>query len=353
MQGFNAFVNYCVILFLFIIAACFILLLFTRILVYRREKKNNKQRKKIRNLLEQYKQNGAENIDISSIKTKLGIRVMVQMLGEEGTEYCDDIQRLISEAAVGFDIYLKRQLDSNDMSHSALVIKLIGELRIPGFNMQIGQFLYDNKSNADIQYVCYMALSLLGATEALAPLCLDESFEQLLSFRSFREIFKSFNGNKPQLCGMLINAADNYIKRVAIIMIGENKLTGFSNELMKFINSDDINLAIEAIKALSMTSYDNAAPYIVKLLDHERWEIRSTAVKALSNMGIELYAYAIANKLHDSEWWVRYNAATALAEYSNIHEVLYSVTNSGDRFATEILRYALQRKALKAGGRGA
>lgn len=345
LTGLHVAINFIIVLLLVAIIICFALLVNVHASDYLRERKQNKRKQLLFAIIERYRQGEDVVADIIKYRTRAGVAVLIQVLAECDEDTVALLQKLIREA--GFEAYIKRQLESGDVAYCTLLIKLIGELRLLGFSDFIADFLYRYKKGANLQYVGFLTLSLLGDADTLIPICLDDNFTQSLSFRSLKEIFKHFDGDRVALCEALLKAPDNYIRRVALNMVAEDSLAPLAPNAMKLLHQLDINIVIDAVRALGQIGYEPAVPELLQLSGHERWEVRNAVVHALAAINLEKYAPYIAKGLSDKEWWVRYNAAAALAGYSRVKELQQAPAVLNDRFATEILQYAIQRKALQ------
>lgn len=312
---------------------------------YIRQRRLDKRKQVLYAIVEQYAQGGDTLRELDKYRTKTGVAVLSQVLGECDETLAATIQKMVREA--GFEAYIKKQLESGDVAYCTLLIKLIGELRLRGFSDYISEFLYKYKRDVNLQYVGFLTLSLLGDSDTLIPICLDDDFTQSLSFRSLKEIFKHFSGDRTKLCDALLQAPDNYIRRITLIMIGEYALGAIADRTLKLLHTLDVNIVIDAVRSLGQLQYEPAAPELQALFSHERWEVRNAVVRALASINLEKYAMDVAKGLSDQEWWVRYNAATALADYSRVQELQQCDAIRQDKFATEILQYAIRRKALR------
>ncbi len=345
MEILHGFMNYCSTVFVLIIMLCVVLLMCAHAIVSFRNKQISKRKRQLYDALEQYAAGGNAKTLFSAFQSRKGVEVLTKVIGE-----CDEVTvkriREIAKAAA-YDDFLKKQLHNKEIAYCTMVLKLVGELRLQGFSGFVLEFLYKYRKNIDLQYVGFLALSLLGDAEALIPVCMDGSYTQALSFRSLKEIFKHFSGDRARICSVLLKAPDNYVRRVCLIMIGEYKIQQLATDTSALLDDKDMNIVLDSVRALGQLKYAPIVPRIQQLISHEKWEVRSAAVRALANIDLEQYARDVAKGLYDKEWWVRYNAAATLTEYSRLQELAREVIASGDKFAIEILRYAVQRKALK------
>lgn len=350
LTGLHTAVNFMIVLLLVAFIVVFLLLVNVHASSYMYSRKLKKRKQILYALMKEYKQNdqsmstGSQK-ELGKYRSKWGIAVLLEVL-DESEESIDSLLRSMVRE-VGFEAFMKKQLESGDLAYCTLLIKLIGELHVHGFSEYISVYLHKYKKDAELQYVGFLSLSLLGDADTLIPICLEEDFTQALSFRSLKEIFKHYEGDREQLCEALLGAPDNYLRRVALNMVGEYSLQALAPRMMKLLHVLDINIVIDAIRALGQLRYEGAVEELFSLMDHERWEVRSAVVRALASINLEKYALQIAKGLSDKEWWVRYNAAAALADYSRVRELQQSRYVQSDRFASEVLQYAIQRKSIR------
>ncbi|MDR1619949.1 MAG: HEAT repeat domain-containing protein [Clostridiales bacterium] len=340
-------VNFGIVLLLLTILVLFLALLVTHIAASAREARKAKYKQRLFSMVEKFSSGNKAAADFDKFQSKTGIEVFTGVLSGGGEALSLIVRDMVMYT--GYDVYIRKQLQTTDAVYCTLVIKLVGELRLQGCSRQIVRFLYNNTDDTDVEYVGLMTLSLLGETNELIKICLDKNFTQRLSFRSLKEVFKHFSGDKDALCAALIQAPDNYIKRVALNLVGDSAVAALTDTVADLLDSDDMNILIDAIRTIGQLQYRRAVPRLTGLMKHDRWEVRNAVVRALANIDVNENASIIINGLQDSEWWVRYNAAMMLMDCVYLPKIQQAVALSSDRFAGEILHFAMQRKALKGG----
>lgn len=243
---------------------------------------------------------------------------------------------------LGYGDYVRSGIKTRNSDKLVLLIRLVGELDLVGLDRRVAALLYVHRGNIDLQYQAYLTLSKLGSHDLIVRICRDESFVQTLSFRSLQEVMRAYAGDKAALYAALLTAPDPFVVRICIKRIGIEGIASLAEEIFPFLESGDDNLVLDAARALGQLCYRPAAPYLVQLLRHPRWEVRAIAVSALAFLGVEEYEEELAATLRDAEWQVRYNAARALASSRNIEALLQRISVDDDRFAYEILNYMTQ-----------
>ena len=69
---------------------------------------------------------------------------------------------------------------------------------------------------------------------------------------------------------------------------------------------------------------------------------------ALANFGVDENADALIDLLCDREWWVRFRAAESLTQSKHIKSIQNHVKKREDRYAQEMLQFALDKQALRS-----
>ncbi len=76
-------------------------------------------------------------------------------------------------------------------------------------------------------------------------------------------------------------------------------------------------------------------------------ELRAIIATALCSFGPDQNAETLIDLLCDREWWVRYRAAESLIRCSDTDDILRRVEQRQDRYAREMLQFALDKQALR------
>jgi hypothetical protein len=293
-------------------------------------------------------------ISISQIP---GIRSMRGLLVI--SETADELQEKelgVLRREVGGDWYSKylvHQFDNGTVDSVILVIKLIGTLGLAQYIPDVIQQIYCHRKNTHLQHIGLLSLCLMGAEPSLVSICRDENIASLLSFRTLEELFNVFRGDREQLCRRLVDtAADPYIRRTCVKAIGSNKYESLAAQVLPLLNSPQSNMQIDAARTLGQLAYPPAYGPILELARSERWELRAVVATALASFGADANADTLIDLICDCEWWVRYRASESLLLCSDPEEILRRIAARKDRFAMEMMQFALDKKALR-GRKGA
>ena len=246
--------------------------------------------------------------------------------------------------------WMKRSLASRDMMLGILIIRLTGLLRIREFEEQIIPLMKAHRDNLNLQYAGFLALSMMGNRDSIVKLCDDPAFTKSLSYRSLKEIFSVYTGDKRFLYEKLLLSQDGYIRRIAIKNIGEEGFQEYAELLIPMLDSADDNLLCDVIRTLGQLHCAAAGDRIALFLQSENWTLRNAAVGALAAINAEAYRPQLLEGLGDREWWVRYNSARELCATTPLESLTAILPTLGDRFAREILQFAIEETRMMSKG---
>ncbi|HRX58106.1 MAG TPA: HEAT repeat domain-containing protein [Eubacteriales bacterium] len=286
--------------------------------------------------------------DIAGIRSLRGLQVISETADELGEAEKQALAREVGGEWYGK--FLKKQFAGGGVDAIILVIKLVGTLDLRQYVPDVITQIYCYRATTQMQHIGMLSLCLLGAEKELVAICRDSTVASLLSFRTLEELFATYTGDREKLCRVLINtAADQYIRRTCIKTIGERGYADLAGMVEPYLESDQVNARIDAIRTFGQLKYAPALERIRAFAADGRWEIRVAVATALGRYGAEENFEPLIGLLCDREWWVRYRAAESLAEYPDEKALLARVEETGDRYAREMMRFALDKRALAAG----
>lgn len=286
--------------------------------------------------------------DIRGIRSARGLIVMAETAEELSGAALEKLQK--EAGGEWFGEYLKKLLDGVDEEAIALVVKLVGVLRLNQYTPDVVTQIYCCRTTAQMQHVGMLALCLLGAERDIVALCRDHTIASLLSFRTLEEIFSIYTGDLKKLCRKLItSASDPYIRRTCIKTIGEQKYEDLGDLVLPHLIHGHINTRIDAARTLGQIRFVEAHPHLVISAEDPRWEMRAVVASALGAFELAEDGETLIRLLCDREWWVRYRAAEALVKTSDEKKLMARVEKTQDRFAAEMMRFALDRAQLLRG----
>ncbi|MEA4997898.1 MAG: HEAT repeat domain-containing protein [Candidatus Limiplasma sp.] len=283
------------------------------------------------------------------LRTARGAEMLCRVLNEE----CKDGAgaALISILRTGrYFQWMQRSLASRDMMLRILIIRLTGLLQIRSFETQIIPLMKAHRDNLNLQYAGFLALSMMGNRDSIIKLCDDPSFTKSLSYRSLKEIFTVYTGDKRFLYEKLLLSPDAYIRRIVIKNIGEEGFREYAEALIPMLESTDINLLCDVIRTLGQLRCEKAGQRIAAYLQSTNWMVRNAVVTALAAIDAQAYRPLLMEGLKDREWWVRYNTARELCAHLSPDSLAAAVPTLNDRFASEILQFAIQEAQIMGKG---
>ncbi|MHC1786758.1 MAG: HEAT repeat domain-containing protein [Christensenellales bacterium] len=245
---------------------------------------------------------------------------------------------------------MQRFMRSKDLTFIILVIRIAGQLRLRYFRERIMLLMGENKDNLELQYAGFLALSLMGFRTSLVLLCEQLDYTKGLSFRSLKEIFAAYSGDKPSLYRDLLNSPDPYIRRIAVKNIGDDGIKKLANRLLPLLDTQDANLQYDLFRTFGQLCFAPAGNTIAQALDSPNWTLRNAAVMALASIDVHKYLPQITKGLKDKEWWVRYNSARELCLRIPSQTLLQIIPGLDDRYAAEILQFVIDEKKLMHDG---
>ena len=241
-------------------------------------------------------------------------------------------------------------MKTKDVQMITLVIRVAGQLRLKHYEYYILEKMAAHKDNPELLYAGLLSLSLMGRRASLLHLCEQPDYTKDLSFRSLKEIFAVYSGDKTGLFKDLLGSSDPYVRRIAIKNIGDEGLMDLADDLLPMMETEDSNLRGDLIRTFGQLRFVRAGERISDFIHNPDWTIRNAAVRALAAIDARQYLPSLIQGLKDKEWWVRYNSAKELRDRIPADELQAMIPGLQDRFAGEILRYALEEKRLMEKG---
>lgn len=290
---------------------------------------------------------------LSSISQIQGIRTLRGLLViSETSDELKPEELSVLRGEIGgewYSKYLCQQFSVGSVDSVILVVKLIGTLGLEQYTHDVVQQIYAHRKNPHMQHIGLLSLCLLGAESSLVSICRDASIASLLSFRTLEELFTVYRGDRETLCRRLIDtAADQYIRRTCVKAIGENKYYGLADLVLPLLTSPQLNMRIDAARTMGQLAYAPAYQSILELAKSDRWELRAIVATALASYGADQNAETLIDLLCDKEWWVRYRAAESLLFCADTDDIYRRVSARQDKFAQDMMRFALDKRALRS-----
>jgi hypothetical protein len=290
-----------------------------------------------------------KKLHVSYLCNQKGLAMLGQFLSEECPwESGAPLTKVLRSGR--YEHCMQKFMRSKDLTFTILVIRIVGLLRLKYFKDQILQMMADNKDNLELQYAGFLALSLMGMRSNLVQLFEQLEYTKGLSFRSLKEIFAAYSGDKASLYRDLLNSPDPYIRRIAIKNIGDDGIKKLANRLLPLLDTEDINLRYDLIRTFGQLRSASAGNAIVQTLESPNWTLRNAAVMALASIDVRKYLPQMIQGLKDKDWWVRINSARELCRHITPDELNKLIPGLNDRYASEILTYVIEEKKMLGAG---
>ena len=285
---------------------------------------------------------------IRGIRSPRGLIAITETAGELTGAALEKLQK--EAGGEWYGEYLRELFEGVDEEAMALGVKLIGALKLKSYTADVVTQIYCCRTTVQMQHIGMLTLCMLGAERDIIALCRDHTIASLLSFRTLEEIFSIYTGDLKKLCRKLITtASDPYIRRTCIKTIGEKRYEDLGDLVLPHLLQGHINTRIDAARALGQIRFEEAYLPILESAQDPRWEMRAVVATALGAFGADKNTEPLVGLLCDKEWWVRYRAAESLTTVCDTERLLRRVEETHDRFAGEMMRFALDQAALIRG----
>lgn len=175
------------------------------------------------------------------------------------------------------------------------------------------------------------------------------SLDKYLNIKIFVDIIDKFNGDSEKLENALLKNLDEFNDTIQTIII--THFQNSNNEQVKEklylkLCTDDTNdeVRVSIIRYFYKVVYLKAENILLDLLQSSKWEFRAISAKTLSKYSSKETTKALLKSITDDNWYVRFNSALALLEFNMEDEIIDTVFDIRDKYAIDILFYALFTK---------
>ncbi len=161
----------------------------------------------------------------------------------------------------------------------------------------------------------------------------------------------NFAGSTEELIGKIITRFDVFSTDMKVILLNYIRFSSpahceFAYSLLCDENQND-EIRYAAIRYLGKYRHDAAYDklcYLAKIKNEDKWQYSAIASSALGTYPFEKTVELLKENLYSYNWYVRFNSAESLERLGISYTDLADVLDGNDRYASEILRYRLQRK---------
>lgn len=273
-----------------------------------------------------------------SRRMQLLINLSIQYVENCGPEIHSLFLELYEKS--GVTQYLIQKLSVKNKYIVSMACRYLGDLRIKGSESHLRSLMGD--TNDDVIYNILLSLAKLGDEEGITIILTQHSNRLNLSYRAIVEILSRYSGSKKDLIKKIIDSCDNYIKGIIIKAAANYKFEDMVEYYVKYIRSEDKNLRIACIRALSELGDKLNESYLSDTLFDKAWEVRAAAAKGLEKIGTSKSFSALEKAASDNEWWVRHNAASTLVLIPGGRKYADKILNGPDAYARDAIKYAVE-----------
>lgn len=356
-------------IYLFVCLSMIVFNVFTAIMFKRRDKRTVR-------VSESFKQRVERQLD----RIRLGIpcdarhrRYLASKLKRSGNMIAFD--RMLEAVYINDAEAVKRYLSELDSVFVALCAYWCGKDRI-----EAAFFPYVIKKYRIIAFKTYPTINemLIGLLDEPSIYCRENAMQALYTtgdseciMQALKMIDKSelfyhgklisdgllnFVGSARELTARMIEAFDDFSVDMQINFLNYMRFSNpdcreFAYSLLCDDKRDD-EIHYSAIRYLGKYPYDKAYDKLYALADCSndgRWEYSAIASSALASYPCERTKERLKSNLSSRHWHVRYNSAEGLERMGTTYSELADILEGEDRYASEILRYRLQRKKADGG----
>lgn len=250
----------------------------------------------------------------------------------------NDVINLVEETNL-LDTLLKSK--DKDEFDKAYKINIIGEFKLNNY-MDYLMTACDDK-HMYVQVSTIKSLAKLGNVEYFVEgLTKIVTSTSLIHEKIIIDAIYSFEGKKEKLNKALNKKliSKNEKEELKIVILNH-----FINIKYDYVKEDIYNILLDesyskelklvGIKYFINIEYLKAKLVLIKLLNHECWEIRAISASALRSYKDKEVILNLKQSIKDSEWYVRQNSARSLFYLADNKDDLTYVINGEDKYAAD------------------
>lgn len=254
----------------------------------------------------------------------------------------DFAQEHYARDAEPIKVYIARLIDLygvNTPSIEAFIMRGIG-----------GKSLY-------LRLQCLRCVARLGKERVMVDALLVISHsDQYDSDKCISDTLMDYRGDRESLIAALFYEFDRFdmqTQRAVVGFLTNIRHAAYRQNMLELLENEktEKEVRIALLKYFALVRYDAAVFAILSLAESEDWEYAAIASRALGSYPYQECVTQLKRRVKDTNWYVRFNCATSLAELCSDSQ-LQDVLGGNDRFAREIMQYALtlRRKDQKRAG---
>lgn len=358
-MGFIIYVFDSVKFFVYIILCATLYMLIDNIIFKIRKKQKDKIKEKFKKrvLLSLNSISESKNIydEILYIKSKIKIKKYEDVFNDTIIEFNNkygynlEVKRYMEY----FDDYIRKLIKkykyTNEMK-KAYIIFLLGEYRQD--KDYINDFIKKavNTKSIYLRFNVLDSISKIGNCKVFIEILKAISdTESNINKKIFVDVIGNFKGNMELLNEQLLFNFDSFSVEIKIIITNHYSNNNFklvSNKFLKILNDryENRELKINILNYFEKVKFEDAKETLILNLNSNEWEFRALAAKALKNYKDKTVLNELLNSITDANWYVRFNSANSLLNFNNEADLVQAVNRKCDKYASEILLYAINIK---------
>ncbi|WP_024615671.1 HEAT repeat domain-containing protein [Clostridium sp. Ade.TY] len=358
-MGFIIYVFDSVKFFVYIILCATLYMLIDNIIFKSRKKQKDKIKEKFKKrvLLSLNSISESKNIydEILYIKSKIKIKKYEDVFNDTIIEFNNkygynlEVKRYMEY----FEDYIRKLIKNykytNEMK-KAYIIFLLGEYRQD--KDYINDFIKKavNTKSIYLRFNVLDSISKIGNCKVfIEALKAISDIESNINKKIFVDVIGNFKGNMELLNEQLLFNFDRFSVEIKIIITNHYSNNNFklaSNKFLKILNDryENRELKINILNYFEKVKFEDAKETLILNLNSNEWEFRALAAKALKNYKDNTVLNELLNSITDANWYVRFNSANSLLNFNNEADLVQAVNRKCDKYASEILLYAINIK---------
>jgi hypothetical protein len=264
----------------------------------------------------------------------------------------EDYEKIITFLwKIGFYNNLMKAIKKSDKWEKSYSAYFLGLMKYQKAEMELIKMALDKSPLVSISSLG--ALNRIGSTFNIYNFIKDMAANESLNAANISEMIAS-HGTKinPLLIDLLKDASipPKAKRKIIDIIVSRGVIESIDTIISLAERSEDTELIIGCIKAMSEFGSENAIPFLLGQLSSQNWVIRSQTVKALGNTGVSDVIPSLKNKLiNDNNFFVKLYSAQAIMQFgeSGMNELKSILYTTQDETVKKILNYVVFERVIE------
>lgn len=201
--------------------------------------------------------------------------------------------------------------------------------------------------------------SIGNAKAVLAGLTLLDRSDGFHHAKMISDGLLDFAGDRNELDELLWKHLPSFSEAMQVALLDYFRFSSGDHKerMLEVMTSEDTpdELRYSCIRYFGRHRYEQAYEKLLhyaRITDRNKWEYPAIAATALAGYPGEKTVGVLKGLLESSSWHVRYNASQSLEILGFEYMDMIDIIESDDRYASEMIRYRLNQRNLKARRRG-